>query len=162
MLRFDKPVVDIIIEVATYKADLCINTVSKCTRHCSLATIKLVPNSNIMNIIVSLMLLMLYWQMSTRYYVTQQIMVNSVIYARKASIDQFVDGLYALRFLELLIHFPATFEPLFLASKADISSPGVDDILSLLQLVPECNSEKNKRTFSMRKEYVKSLDSQGQ
>jgi hypothetical protein len=65
--------------------------------------------------------------MSTKDYIVQQIMVNAVIYARKAAIDQFVDGLCALRFLELLVNFPLTFEPLFLASKAN--TPGVDDIL---------------------------------
>ena len=46
-------------------------------------------------------------------------MVNQEIYTRKAAIDQFVDGLGAVRFLELLENFPFLFEPLFLASKAN-------------------------------------------
>ena len=88
-------------------------------------------------------------------------MVNEVIYTRKASIDQFVDGLCALRFLELLINFPLAFEPLFLASKANTSTPGVDDVLGLLELSPECSSERDQCTFTMLKEFVKSLNSEG-
>ena len=89
-------------------------------------------------------------QMSMRDYIVQQIMVNEVIYTRKASVDQFIDGLCALRFLELLINFPLAFEPLFLASKAN--TPGVDDVLSLLQLSPDCSSDRDQQTFSMLKD----------
>ena len=98
--------------------------------------------------------------MSTKDYIIQQIMVNEVIYTRKAAIDQFIDGLCALRFFELLVNFPLAFEPLFLASKAN--SPGVDDIIGLLQLSPDCSSDRDQRTFSMLKDFIKSLDSEGQ
>ena len=98
-------------------------------------------------------------QMSTRH-IAQQIMVNEVIYTRKASIDQFVDGLCALRFFELLVNFPLAFEPLFLTSKAN--TPGIEDVLSLLQLSPDCSSDKDQEIFSMLKDFVKSLNSEGQ
>ena len=99
-------------------------------------------------------------QMSTRDYIAQQIMVNEVIYTRKASIDQFIDGLCALRFFELLVNFSLAFEPLFLASKAN--TPGIEDVLSLLQLSPDCSSDKDQEIFSMLKDFVKSLNSEGQ
>ena len=86
-------------------------------------------------------------------------MVNQVIYTRKAAIDQFVDGLCALRFLELLENFPLLFEPLFLASKAN--TPGVDDILGRLQLSPDCSSDSAQQTFTIWKDFIKSLNSEG-
>ena len=98
-------------------------------------------------------------QMSTRDYLVQQIMVNEVIYTRKASIDQFIDDLCVLRFFEL-VNFPLVFEPLFLASKAN--TPGIEDVLSLLQFSPDCSSDKDQETFSMLKDFVKSLNSEVQ
>ena len=86
-------------------------------------------------------------------------MVNQVIYTRKAAIDQFVDGLCALRFLELLENFPLPFEPLFLASKAN--TPGVDDILGLLHLLPDCSSDGAQQTVTILKDFIKSLNSEG-
>ena len=98
-------------------------------------------------------------QMSTKDYIVQQITVNEVIYAWKAAINQFVDGLCALRFLELLENFPLPIEPLFLASKAN--TPGVDDILGLLQLSPDCSSDSAQQTFIILKDFIKSLNPEG-
>ena len=87
-------------------------------------------------------------------------MVNHVIYSRKAAIDQFVEGLCALRFFELITTFPDALEPLFVSAVATI--PRTDDLLGMLQLSSDCCSESDQQTFSMLKEFIRSLNSASQ
>ena len=103
--------------------------------------------------------------MSTKDYniiIIQQVMVNEVIYTRKAAIDQFIDGLCALSFFELLVTFPLAFEPLFLVYKASLAFYRYHQIVVLTGISPDCSSDRDQHTFSMLSDFVKSLDSEGQ
>ena len=96
--------------------------------------------------------------MSTREYTVQQIMLNQVICFRKAAIDQFLDGLCVLRFIELIVNFPEELEPLFLAAKAIHSTPSTSQLVTMLKLSDGC---QDQLTFDMLRDYVKSLDQEG-
>lgn len=99
-------------------------------------------------------------QMSTREYTVQQIMLNQVICFRKAAIDQFLDGLCVLRFIELIVNFPGEFEPLFLAAEAKNSTPSTSQLITMLKLSGACTSQ-DQPTFDMLQDYVKSLNPEG-
>lgn len=87
----------------------------------------------------------------------QQIMVNEVICARKASLDQLFDGLCVLRFNELFQSFPEEFETLFVASEnLEVSS---NTLLELLQA--NCCSEEDTVTYGHLKTYINALDLKG-
>ena len=96
-------------------------------------------------------------QMSSKDYIVQQIMLNQVICLRKAAIDQFLDGLCSLRFVELIVNFPKEFEPLFLAEMASSTTPSNANIADMLQL----SDDQDMAVFNMLKDYVKSLTPEG-
>ena len=94
----------------------------------------------------------IHFVVSTKEYILQQIMVNQVIYCRKAAIDQFIDRLCSLRFFELVTNFPEAFEPLFLAERAPI--PDAEDLIKMLLLSPDCRSDQDREIFTMLKDFV--------
>ncbi len=96
--------------------------------------------------------------MATKDLIIQQIMLNQVIYSRKAAIDQFMDGLSNLLFQELFQQFPALCEPLFVSSSC--SQPTPLKLLDMLKVKSGATVEQ-EHTFSFLKEYVSALSAEG-
>ncbi len=80
----------------------------------------------------------------------------AVIFCRKASIDQFMDG---LMFRELFQQFPALCEPLFVYSST-CSQPTPLKLLDMLK-VHSGATVVVQQTFSFVKEYVSGLSAEG-
>ena len=95
--------------------------------------------------------------MSTRDITIQQMLLNQVIYSRKASIDQFYEGLCVLRFNELLVNFPQAFELLFISQEESLLTPS--SLLESMQLIRQRDSDNI--TLSLFKEYVLGLSLEG-
>ena len=97
--------------------------------------------------------------MSTREGIIQEIMINVVLCSKKAALDQLLDGLSALRFHELLVAFPESFERVLCASAAELLQ--VNSILLLSMVDAECANEEEALTYQHLKTYLSSLDMEG-
>ena len=95
-------------------------------------------------------------QIETKQLTLQQIMINQVIYTRKAAINQLYEGLCSLRFNELCQNFAVEFEPLFVASSATTTQPTSALLRSMLNAKIRTNDDQ--KTFDILVTYVSSLD----
>ena len=95
-------------------------------------------------------------QLSTRHQIVQQIMLDQVICIRKAEIDQLLDGLHSLGFMERL---PKIFEELFIARSTNSSETTPELLLHMFHA--KCSSFKDHHSFKLFKDYIASLDKEG-
>ena len=93
--------------------------------------------------------------MSSKDITVQQLMLNQVIYSRKAAIDQLMDGLCSLRFNELMQCFPLQFETLLVSSSAHLNDPTP---LKLVEMInAPCITDVEKMSSSIFNNYISSL-----
>ena len=97
--------------------------------------------------------------MSTRDHIVQQIMLNEVLLKRKATLDQLLDGLCALRFNTLFQSYPENFLKLFCASCALELAPNPAILCKMV--IANCQSNEDEATYDFLKAYFSSLDEEG-
>ena len=97
--------------------------------------------------------------MSTRDHIIQQIMDQQIILLRKAPLDQMLESLQSLGFIELLRAFPEEFEPLFVASAAENLMVDPPSLLGMLRVTRTCAEDES--TYKHLKRYINSLDVEG-
>ncbi len=97
--------------------------------------------------------------MSTKDLTIQQLMLNQVIYSKKAAIDQLMDGLCSLKFNELFQCFPLKFEPLLVSSSAHHNHPTPHKLIEMID--GPCSTDAEKMSSSMLKSYISSLNPEG-
>lgn len=83
--------------------------------------------------------------------------MDQVIYRRKPALDQLREGLSLLNFIELVRHFPLTFEAVFLASAAD-SKPTPS---SLRRMLIASETDRQCPTYELLLQFISSLDEEG-
>ena len=98
-------------------------------------------------------------QLSTRHQIVQQIMLDQVICIRKAAIDQLLDGLHSLGFMELIKRLPKIFEVLFIGRSTNSSETTPELLLHMFHT--NCASVKDHHSFKIFKDYIASLDKEG-
>ena len=98
-------------------------------------------------------------QLSTRHQIVQQLMLDQVICIRKAAIDQLCDGLKSLGFIKLIRRLPNIFEELFIARSTNSSETTPELLLHMFHA--NCSSGKDHHSFKLFKDYIASLDKEG-